>query len=129
MGICSDRQQGWEVRGYRVWVEVSNVLNPVAHRCRRMPVIPFTDTESYVSQLLRSFTIFLFYFLSLFCFLLLFYSFCLLSPFLFPLLFLFVSPSLSLFLFPSLCLCLPLSFCVCNVYSFFSLFLCLSLSL
>lgn len=29
LGICSDRQQGWEVRGYRVWVEVSNVLFPV----------------------------------------------------------------------------------------------------
>ena len=29
LGICRDRQQGWEVRGYRVWVEVSNVLYPV----------------------------------------------------------------------------------------------------
>ena len=127
LGICRNRQQGWEVRVYGVWVEVSNVLNPVPHGCQRMPVIPFT--QSYVSKLLRRFTIYFFstfFLFSLLCFLLLFYSFCSLpssSPFFFYLsLPLSVSISLSFLLSVSV----SLSLSVCVVCILFSLFLCLS---
>jgi len=105
LGICRDRQQGWEVRGYGVWVEVSNVLNPVPHGCWRMPVIPFTDRVMFLNCWGVSLSI----------------SFLLSFSFLF-------SVSFSSFTPFVLSLPLPPSFSICLSFSW-SLFLFLSFSL